>query len=95
MSVPTRAILMYRAPELGCVKTRLAKSVGDRAALELYRWMGIRQLNVIPAEWETEIRFSQGGHESMMREWLGSRSLMRPQGEGDLGDWMIRAARSC
>ena len=79
MSVPTRVILMYKAPELGCVKTRLAKSVGDRAALELYRWMGIRQLNVIPAEWEMEIRFSQGGHESMMRELLGSRTLMRPQ----------------
>ena len=95
MSVPTRAILIYKAPELGCVKTRLAKSVGDRAALELYRWMGIRQLNVIPAEWEVETRFSPDGHESMMREWLGSRMLMRPQGEGDLGDRMMRAARSC
>ena len=78
MSVPTRAILMYKAPELGCLKTRLPKSVGDWAALELYRWMGIRQLNVIPAEWKMEIRFSPGGHESMMRELLDSRTLMRP-----------------
>jgi len=70
---------MYKAPELGCFKTRLAKSVGDWAALELYRWMGIRQLNVIPAEWEMEIRSSPGGHESRMRELLDSRTLMRPQ----------------
>ena len=79
MSVPTRVILMYKAPELGCLKTRLAKSVADWAALELYRWMWIRQLNVITAELEMEIRFSPGCHESMMRELLGSRTLMRPQ----------------
>jgi len=95
MFVPTRAILMYKAPELGRVKTRLAKSVGDSAALELYRWMGQRQLSEVPAEWELETRFSPDSSESVMREWLGSRTLLRPQGGGDLGDRMMRAARSC
>ena len=93
MSVPTRAIRMYKAPELGCSKTRLARSVGDWAALKIYRWMGIMQLNVIPAEWEMEIRFSPVGHKSLMRGLLDSRTLMRPQGER-LGNRMIRPDRS-
>lgn len=95
MSVPTRAILMYKAPELGRVKTRLAKTIGDLAALELYRWMGRRQLLEIPSSWEVEIRFSPDNQISLMRDWLGSRLLLVPQGGGNLGDRMSRAARSC
>ena len=44
MSVPIKAILMVRSPVEGQVKRRLAKSIGDVAALMLYRWMGQRQL---------------------------------------------------
>ncbi len=95
MSVPTKAILMYKAPELGCVKTRLAKTVGKRAALELYMWMGRRQLSVVPLEWEVEIRFSPDCRGSMIRKWLGSRTLLRPQGLGNLGERMMRAAQTC
>jgi len=49
MSAPTKAILMYRAPIEGQVKKRLAQSIGDAAALSLYRWMGSRQLVAIPS----------------------------------------------
>ncbi len=94
MSVPIRAILMYKAPELGAVKTRLAKSIGEAAALELYRWMGKRQLQVIPSDWDVEVRFSPEDQESSMREWLGTEVHLNPQGDGDLGDRMRRAARS-
>ena len=95
MSVPTRAILMYKAPHLGSVKTRLAKRIGEVAALELYRWMGLRQLDAIPSDWEIETRFSPENEEPTMREWLGSRTLLNTQGKGDLGDRMLRAADSC
>lgn len=49
MSVPIKAILMVRSPVEGQVKRRLAKSIGDVAALILYRWMGQRQLEGIPS----------------------------------------------
>lgn len=95
MSVPTRAILVYKAPQRGRVKTRLAKTIGDQAALELYRWMGRRQLEVIPSEWEIEIRFSPDDQKALMRSWLGVRLRLEPQGKGDLGERMERAAASC
>lgn len=95
MSVPTRAILMYKVPEPGSVKTRLAKSIGNEAALELYRWMGLRQLEAIPFGWDVEVRYTPDGQETPMREWLGSEVLLNSQGDGDLGDRMLRAARSC
>ncbi len=85
---------MYKAPELGAVKTRLAKRIGAGAALELYRWMGLRQLEAIPLEWDVEVRYSPEGQESLMREWLGPEVRLSPQGDGDLGDRMGRAARS-
>ena len=48
MSDPIKAILMVRSPVEGQVKRRLAKSIGDVAALilylMLYRWMGQWQL---------------------------------------------------
>jgi len=86
---------MYKAPQLGRVKSRLAKTIGDEAALELYRWMGRRQLESIPSNWEVEVRYSPDPQESLVRTWLGSRPRLEAQGKGDLGKRMLRAAESC
>ncbi len=86
---------MYKSPERGRVKPRLARTIGEAGALELYRWMGRRQLDAIPGDWEVETRFSPDDREALVRNWLGPRSALCPQGAGDLGDRMQRAAQSC
>ncbi len=93
MSAPTKAILMFKAPLLGQVKTRLARTVGDDAALDIYRWMGLRQLKAISEEWEVEARFAPDTEERAMRDWLGGRPSFIPQGVGDLGARMDRAVK--
>lgn len=94
MSVPTKAILMYRAPIEGQVKKRLAQCIGDAEALSLYRWMGRRQLAAIPSAWPVEVRFTPDESEASMRVWLGRGPRYAAQGAGDLGDRMWRAAEA-
>ncbi len=84
---------MYRSPELGRVKSRLAGAIGDESALALYRWMGRRQLDALPREWEVEGRFTPNSAEAEMVRWLGGRPNWKAQGGGDLGERMARAAR--
>ena len=94
MSARTKAILVYRSPIEGKVKRRLASSIGDAAALELYRWMGERQLGVIPSSWSVEVRFTPDGAANLMEDWLGAGPRYVAQGSGDLGLRMWRAAKS-
>ena len=92
MSVPIKAILMVRAPVEGQVTRRLAKSIGDVAALILYRWMGQRQLEGIPSSWSVEVRFTPGCSGDRMEAWLGKGPRFVTQGAGELGERMRRAA---
>ena len=92
MSVPIKAILMVRSPVEGQVKRRLAKSIGDVAALMLYRWMGQRQLEGIPSSWSVEVRFTPGCSGDRIEAWLGMGPRFVTQGAGDLGERMRRAA---
>lgn len=94
MSVPTKAILMYRAPFEGQVKKRLAESIGDAAALSIYRWMGQRQLEAIPAAWSVEVRFTPDWAKDAMVSWLGPGPRYVAQERGDLGERMWRATRA-
>ena len=92
MSVPIKAILMLRAPVEGQVKRRLAESIGDAAALMLYRWMGQRQLEGIPSSWSVEVRFTPDCAGDRMEAWLGKGPRFAAQGAGDLGERMRQAA---
>ena len=47
-------IIFLKAPRAGWVKTRLAAAVGPERALEMYRRLGARQWNAIPAEFAAE-----------------------------------------
>ncbi|GAB5562536.1 MAG: TIGR04282 family arsenosugar biosynthesis glycosyltransferase [Synoicihabitans sp.] len=80
-------LIFLKAPLLGTVKTRLAKDVGDEAALEIYRSLVQRQMAAIPPEWPVEIHFSPPTEEGLMRRWLGEQKewTFWPQAEGGLG----------
>ncbi len=80
-----RAVLMLKAPVKGFVKTRLAKTIGEEKALELYRWMGSKTVKAIPKDWEIEVRFIPAHREGQVRSWLQREGDYFPQGEGDLG----------
>lgn len=91
MCVRTKALLMFKAPVEGEAKTRLGKSIGDDKAVVLYRWLGARQLSVVPKNWSLEVRYAPEEMKSLVRAWLGDDVSLTSQGEGDLGDRMYRA----
>lgn len=89
-STSRRAILVFvRAPKLGRVKTRLAASMGDRAALRVYRRLAehtLAEVRALAADGvQVRVHYAPGdaGHE--VRAWLGDGPLYLPQADGDLG----------
>lgn len=87
-------IMLAKAPILGFVKTRLAREIGDEAALELYRWM-LQSLHQSLQEsgYSYEIAYTPLEGFEATREALGGESALSLQGEGDLGAKMEQALR--
>jgi uncharacterized protein len=97
--------VMLKAPRPGLVKTRLAASVGDSLAVDIYRRLVEHQLRMLPFVGETWITYApaEPAAESEIRSWLsplapGAEYL--PQPEGDLGDrlchfLLLAEARGC
>lgn len=95
MNLPPTLCLMLKAPRPGTVKTRLAASIGDAAAAEIYRKLVEHQAAEIPRDWRVEVHFTPAEAETEMREWLApllpEQTTFHPQAEGDLGT-RLRAA---
>lgn len=87
-------VVFARAPQLGQVKRRLARGIGDAAALAFYRWALTRLLRRVARDprWRTVLavtpdRTAHGGR-------LWPMKLDRhAQGRGDLGGRMARSLR--
>jgi rSAM/selenodomain-associated transferase 1 len=78
-------LLFLKAPQAGKVKTRLAKSIGDNAALTIYRELAEAQIIRLKSLPRLEIHFTPTEAKSQMIEWLGDARPLVPQVEGDLG----------
>jgi rSAM/selenodomain-associated transferase 1 len=89
----TKAIIIFaREPLPGRVKTRLAATLGDRAAAELYETMLREVLETCRQLHDVEtVVFWECGEESLPRLAERYRCRSRRQGRGDLGQRM-RAA---
>ena len=91
----TQAALILKAPRVGEVKTRLARSMGAERATRIYRALVEHQLAHIPASWRTVIHFAPSDAEAEMHSWLEKFPLNRPvfvpQPNGDLGSRLISA----
>lgn len=100
-----RLIIFTRYPEAGKTKTRLIPALGEQGAADLQRQMTEHTLQqAIASLSETglepislEVRFA-GGDQQQMQAWLGDKFAEHhitytSQGEGDLGDRMLRAFR--
>jgi len=86
-----RLIIFLKAPRLGLVKTRLAKTMGVEAACMAYRQMLTTLVDNVGALSGVELRFAPDDAESEIQPWLRSGWQTRPQGEGNLGQKLCRA----
>jgi len=90
-----RLIIFTRFPEPGKTKTRMIPKLGAAGATALQRQMTEHLVSRICNTVKTralplEIRFA-GGNKNLMRQWLGSDFIYRPQGGGDIGLRMNRS----
>lgn len=89
---PTRAlVVLARAPEPGRVKTRLAREIGEAAALEAYRELGTAVMSAVGElrDCEVVVAYTPADGEGLVRGWMGSAPKYEPQPEGDLGARML------
>lgn len=96
-----RALVLFaRVPERGRVKTRLAATIGEDAALDAYRRLGACVAESLAAStsdevqgdgWEVVIACTPDDGEPAIRDWLGGSWRVVGQGAGDLGERMAAA----
>ncbi len=87
-------VVFAKAPALGQVKSRLARTIGPAAALGFYRRTLARVLRRVGRDprWRTIIAATPDRAARMARRWP-MRSHRRKQGAGDLGQRMGRVFR--
>lgn len=88
-----RLVLFAREPVAGRVKTRLALSIGAAAACRLYRAMleDLAGQLPSPAEWQAVLAHDGADPGPVLGRLFGEGWLLGPQGEGDLGERLVRA----
>ena len=86
-----RVIVFVKAPRPGFVKTRLATAIGDEAACIAYRQLTETVLAKLTPLSHVELRFTPDDAEDEIQPWQRKDWTARPQGEGDLGQRMLRA----
>lgn len=93
-------ILFYaKFPERGRVKTRLAKHIGDKHALELYKCFILDMLETFDSialrggDTHICICYAPESAEQAFREWLGTDYVYWPQQGNDLGERMSQSFR--
>jgi rSAM/selenodomain-associated transferase 1 len=92
-----RVVVFARAPEPGRVKTRLARDLGDARACALYRWLGATVVGSLVSDparpYDVAVRVTPSDACDAVRAWVPGADAYEPQGEGDLGERLARAAR--
>jgi rSAM/selenodomain-associated transferase 1 len=83
------AIVFARAPRLGTVKRRLAREIGDRAALRFHVGTLGAMLRDLRADGRFDVVLAITPSRARMRVLPGIQTI--PQGRGDLGERMSRA----
>lgn len=86
-------LVFIKYPEPGRVKTRLARSVGDAAAADLYRRMAertVREAHRVRAI-QMCVMYDPPGREVDIRGWLGAGIRYRPQRGTGLGERLAAA----
>ena len=86
-------VIFVRAPQIGAVKRRLAKDLGDFAAWQFYRRATADLLNrIADPRWRCWVAVTPDGFAERGRFWTGRHSSFG-QGGGDLGRRMAAPMR--
>lgn len=83
-------MVFVRNPELGRVKTRLAKSIGDQAALETYKTLSKHTFKVI-SEIDSDKLIFYSDKIQDNDVWTATNCKKQIQTKGDLGQKMLAA----
>jgi uncharacterized protein len=87
-------IVFVKAPHPGQVKTRLAKSIGDYQAAQLYRCFTEDVLDIVASlDLDSLIFFAPEEEEVSLKDWLGEHRSYIPQQGTHLGERMAAAFR--
>lgn len=82
----TTLVIYLKAPVLGFVKTRLAKTLGPERALQIYETLVVRQLSEIPDSVQLEVHYTPTSALEGLQKWIGEDYHYVPQSlESDLG----------
>ena len=84
-------IVFLKAPRLGTVKTRLAATLGEEAALDAYVKMTHTVLAVLSGWSRVNLCYTPDEAEPEIHTWMQPGWNCMPQGGGDLGTRMHRA----
>jgi rSAM/selenodomain-associated transferase 1 len=91
-----QVIVFARAPALGTGKRRLARDIGDLAALRFERLMLARLLRRLGRDERWRLRLAVTPDRARFRRRLWPRGVrIAGQGRGDLGERMRRALAAC
>jgi rSAM/selenodomain-associated transferase 1 len=89
-------MLFVRSPEAEGVKSRLAATIGEKRARQLYRRFVPDLLDSLHTEnYRLRLLFSPPDHRDAVREWLGDGVSCEPQTGEDLGERMKDAFVRC
>lgn len=84
-------IIFVRNPELGKVKTRLASTLGDEKALEVYQKL-LRYSRSVLMDADADIKYVfYAGDGDIQSFWPSEEFVCKSQIEGDLGEKMMAA----
>jgi rSAM/selenodomain-associated transferase 1 len=93
---PWHLVVFARAPALGAGKRRLARDIGDLAALRFERLMLARLLRRLGRDRRWRLRLAVTPDRARLRRRLWPRGVpIAGQGGGDLGERMRRALAAC
>ncbi len=93
--MPHRRLLVFlKAPRPRTAKTRIAATLGDEAALDIYRELvatTLARVAELPDEFDVDLRFAPDDAAPEIAPWLRPGWRTVPQGGGDLGARMSQA----
>lgn len=90
-SARTELVILLKAPQTGRVKTRLAKELGEAAALAAYRLLVETLMDNLRNARPATLCFTPHECESEMVAWLGDNHRYEAQCDGDLGTRLAHA----
>ena len=85
-------VVMAKYWQSGPVKTRLAASIGDPAARQIYKEMAEQfWLQLQSSQWQRHLWSADKGTATSLGEWLSNHSSLNVQPNFDLGQRMLHA----